>query len=83
MLMVTKKTNNESLPEMVLKEIIEDILAGEFPVGSRLPPERDLAFMFDVSRPVAHAAVVELDRLGLVTLRPRHGAVINDYREQG
>jgi len=36
-----------------------------------------------VSRPVVHEGLLELAARGLVTIRPRHGAIVSDYRTQG
>jgi GntR family transcriptional repressor for pyruvate dehydrogenase complex len=36
-----------------------------------------------VSRPVVHEGLLELVARGLVTIRPRHGAIVSDYRTQG
>jgi GntR family transcriptional regulator, transcriptional repressor for pyruvate dehydrogenase complex len=59
------------------------ILSGQFAIGQRLPPERTIAIQLHVSRPVVHEGLLELAARGLVTIRPRHGVVVNDYRTQG
>lgn len=59
------------------------ILSGQLAIGQRLPPERQLATHLGVSRPVVHDGLLELSVRGLVTIRPRHGAIVNDYRTQG
>ncbi|HWQ21252.1 MAG TPA: FCD domain-containing protein [Clostridia bacterium] len=59
------------------------ILSGTIAMGERLPPERSIAAQLGVSRPVVHEGLLELASRGLVTIRPRHGAVVNDYRTQG
>ena len=71
------------LKEDVLKEIEFFILSGKYAAGQRLPAERDLALEFNVSRPVIHESLLILESRGLITLRPRHGAVINDFRKKG
>ncbi len=72
-----------SLKEQVQQQIEELILSGKVQPGARLPAERDLAQQLGVSRPVVHDAILELEKRGLVTLRPRHGCIVNDYRFQG
>lgn len=59
------------------------ILSGEIKAGERLPSERDLALRLNISRPVLHEALVELAARGLVSILPRRGVVINDYRKTG
>ncbi len=59
------------------------ILQGNLKAGEKLPAERDLAKKFKVSRPVIHEGLLTLETRGLVTLRPRHGVIVNDYRRRG
>ena len=59
------------------------ILSGQLAIGQRLLPERQLATHLGVSRPVVHEGLLELSARGLVTMRPRHGTIVNDYRTQG
>lgn len=59
------------------------ILSGTLSVGEKLPPERELAKRLGVSRPVVHEALVDLAAKGLVSMTPRIGTVVNDFRRQG
>jgi GntR family transcriptional regulator, transcriptional repressor for pyruvate dehydrogenase complex len=59
------------------------ILSGELKAGERLPSERDLAVRLGVSRPVLHEALVDLSSKGLVSILPRRGVEVNDYRQSG
>jgi len=72
-----------SLKEEFVLYMEELILSGRLHPGKRLPPERELAREFGVSRPVVHEGILILEARGLVTLRPRHGVIINDYRQNG
>ncbi len=72
-----------SLKEEFVLYMEELILRGSLKPGERLPPERELAKKFGVSRPIVHEGILTLETRGLVTLRPRHGVVVNDYRKQG
>ena len=72
-----------SLKEEFVLYMEELILGGSLKPGERLPPERKLAKKFGVSRPIVHEGILTLETRGLVTLRPRHGVVVNDYRNQG
>ncbi len=72
-----------SLVEAFVARFEELIISGELGIGSRLPSERELAARMGVSRPVVHEGLIELQARGLVTLRPRKGAYVNDYRRSG
>jgi GntR family transcriptional repressor for pyruvate dehydrogenase complex len=52
------------------------IRAGEFTVGSRLPPERDLAQQLGVSRPSVREALIALEVEGLVEVRMGSGIFV-------
>ena len=51
---------------------------GEYEVGSRLPPERDLALQVGVSRPTVRAGLRTLAALGVVRSRRGSGTYIPD-----
>jgi GntR family transcriptional repressor for pyruvate dehydrogenase complex len=53
------------------------ILAGEMPPGSRIPPERDLAATFKVSRPTVREAIHVLEALGLLEVRHGDGTYVS------
>lgn len=73
----------QSLVEAFVARFEELIISGEIGIGSRLPSERELAVRMGVSRPVVHEGLIELQARGLVTLKPRKGAYVNDYRRRG
>jgi DNA-binding FadR family transcriptional regulator len=52
------------------------IAAGEWPLGSRLPPERDLATQLGVSRPSVREALIALEVEGLVEVRMGSGIYV-------
>ncbi|HEX6703257.1 MAG TPA: FadR/GntR family transcriptional regulator [Albitalea sp.] len=58
-----------------LRTLIE---RGEFPAGSRLPPERDLAVQLGVSRPSVREALIALEVEGLVEVRMGSGIYVLD-----
>lgn len=72
-----------NLRDVFVARLEDLILSGALPIGERLPPERTLAERLGVSRPVVHEGLVELAARGLVTMKPRVGTVVNDYRRQG
>ena len=78
-----KPIKTDSLKEVFIARFEELILSGKFAIGQKLPSERDLAQQLGVSRPVVHEGLVDLQTKGLVTMKPRVGTVVNDYRSQG
>jgi len=73
----------QSLKDVFVSRFEALILSGELIIGQKLPSERDLAAQLGVSRPVVHEGIVELAARGLVTMKPRAGAVVNDFRREG
>jgi len=73
----------DRLKDVCIRRFEELILSGGFSAGERLPPERDLAKRLGVSRPVVHEALVDIAAKGLVSMTPRIGATVNDFRRQG
>jgi GntR family transcriptional regulator, transcriptional repressor for pyruvate dehydrogenase complex len=73
----------QSLKEACTLRLEELILSGELQAGARLPAERELAVRLGVSRPVLHEALVDLGAKGLVSILPRRGVVVNDFRKAG
>ena len=47
----------QKISEQILAVLEARIVSGEYPVGSKLPPERRLAEAFGVSRPSVRAAL--------------------------
>ena len=72
-----------SLKEVFIHRFEELILSGRIAVGQKLLSERELAMQLGVSRPVVHEGLVELAAKGLVTMIPRVGTIVNDYRREG
>lgn len=56
-----------------LRQLIEQ---GEYPVGARMPPERDLAGQLGVSRPSLREALIALEIEGLVEVRTGSGIYV-------
>jgi DNA-binding FadR family transcriptional regulator len=58
-----------SLPSAIIEQIQSAIFRDELRVGDRLPPERDLATGFGVSRPTVREALRALELVGLLEFR--------------
>jgi DNA-binding FadR family transcriptional regulator len=64
------------LYRQIADQLRASIAAGEFPVGSRLPPERDLAHQLGVSRPSVREALIALEVEGLIEVRMGSGIYV-------
>jgi len=78
-----KPIKSESLKEVFISKFENLILSGKVSIGQKLPSERELALQLGVSRPVVHEGLVDLAAKGLITLTPRVGTIVNDYRTDG
>lgn len=72
-----------SLKELFIQQLQDMILSGDLPMGSKLPPERELCQQMRVSRAVVNAGIAELSRQGFLEVRPRQGTYVADYRRNG
>lgn len=72
-----------TLKELFIKQLQGMILSDELPMGTRLPPERELAEQMHVSRAVVNGGLTELARQGFLEIRPRQGTFVADYRRNG
>lgn len=72
-----------SLKDVFIQRFEDLILSGQIAVGEKLPSERELALQLGVSRPVVHEGLVVLAAKGLVSMVPRVGTVVNDFRSEG
>ncbi|MDE2403170.1 MAG: FadR family transcriptional regulator [Sphingomonadales bacterium] len=59
-----------------------ELAAGKYPVGTRLPAERELAVIHNVSRPTVREAIIALEVQGLVEVRIGSGAHVMRLPEQ-
>ena len=76
---VTKKR----LYEEIVIQLQTKILNGEFKVGEKLPPERNLATSFEVNRSTVREAIKKLELLGLVEIYHGDGIYVKNYLESG
>lgn len=69
--------------EQVFESLAGDLLRGRYPVGSRLPPERELALRFRASRSTIREAIRRLESLGLLKARRGSGLEVRDLFRHG
>lgn len=65
------------------KKLIQSIIEGDYSAGNELPPERELAENFQVSRPTIRETLQRLGQSGWLTLRKGRAPLVNDYLKQG
>ena len=68
----------ERLYERIAQQVEQRLLTGDLKVGDRLPPERELAEQFGVSRTAVREAVKALRQKGLVEVQPGRGTFITN-----
>ncbi len=56
--------------------IVAEIDSGNYPVGARLPAERELAIQHNVSRPTVREAIIALEAQGLIEVKIGSGAYV-------
>ncbi len=66
------------LYRQIAGQIVALIDRGEFPAGSRLPPERELAVLLGVSRTSVREAIIALEIAGRVEVRVGTGIFVTD-----
>jgi GntR family transcriptional repressor for pyruvate dehydrogenase complex len=73
-----RATRPSSQTSRVADELLRRIRAGEYPVGARLPSERQLALEFELSRPVIREALSMLSMLQVVDVQVGRGTFVTD-----
>ena len=64
--------------EEIVRQVKALIAEGRLKSGDRLPPERDLAEQFKVSRTSVREALRTLESLGLIEIRPGEGTFVRE-----
>ena len=77
------KLSAPSLKELFIHELESQILSGKLVIGEKLPPEREIAESMQVSRAVVNSGISVLARKGFLTIKPRVGTFVSDYRREG
>lgn len=68
--------------EKIVEQVERRILTGELKIGDQLPPERELAQQFAVSRTAVREAVKALHQKGLVDVQPGRGTFVTNGTSQ-
>lgn len=77
------KLSAPSMKELFVQQLESMILSGKLAVGDKLPPEREIAKSMQISRGIVNSGILELSRKGFLTIKPRVGTFVADYRRTG
>ena len=75
--------SNNSIEITLLEELEARIITGQIKPGDFLPAERNLATQMEVSRPIIHNVLIQLQERGFIDIIPRQGAKVLDYKTNG
>ncbi|TLU66747.1 pyruvate dehydrogenase complex transcriptional repressor PdhR [Thalassotalea litorea] len=76
--MAYKKIQQAKISDVIVEHLEGMILEGSLKPGQKLPPERELAEQFEVSRPSLREAIQKLETRELVYRRQGGGTFVND-----
>lgn len=63
--------------------LIERIIKGDYVIGERLPPERELAAMIGVTRPTLREAIRRLEQEGWLLVKHGKPTLVRDFWREG
>ncbi|MDB1123036.1 pyruvate dehydrogenase complex transcriptional repressor PdhR [Vibrio algarum] len=81
--MAYQRIRQPKLSDVIEKELERLIVEGTFSPGQQLPPERELATQFDVSRPSIREAIQRLEAKRLLTRRQGGGTFVSESLWKG
>ncbi len=73
----------DSLKKTFVHSMQEKIFSGKYQIGQQLPPERELAAAYGVSRSLVNSGILELANQGFIRIIPRRGSIVADYKQSG
>ena len=71
------RAKQPKLSDVIMSQLEQMIVEGSLKAGQKLPPERELAVQFDVSRPSLREAIQKLEAKGLVTRKQGGGTFVS------
>src|SRR5881392_183818 len=78
-----KPVEKQRVAEEIAEQLRSLILNGQYPPGSKLPPERELSKRLGVNRASLREALKKLEHLGLVRIRQGDGTRVQDFMQTG
>ncbi|HTM23056.1 MAG TPA: FadR/GntR family transcriptional regulator [Kofleriaceae bacterium] len=76
-----KPVEKQRVAEEIVEQLRSLILTGQYKVGSKLPPERELAKKLGVNRASLREALKKLEHMGLVRIRQGDGTRVQNFME--
>ncbi|MGU3391110.1 FadR/GntR family transcriptional regulator [Sphingomonas sp. M1A8_2b] len=73
----------DRLYQRLARRLFEELVAGTYAVGDRLPAERELAIEYGASRPAVREALIALEVQGFIEVRVGSGAYVCRLPGQG
>ena len=76
--MAYQRVKQPKISDVIMAQLEAMILEGSLKPGQRLPPERELATQFEVSRPSLREALQKLSARGLIVSRQGGGSFVSE-----
>ena len=73
-----KPINRSSISAQIYEQLLNNIVSGEWPVGMKLPTEKELTEQFHVSRAPIREALQRLRALGVLESHQGSGSFVSD-----
>jgi DNA-binding FadR family transcriptional regulator len=80
---MTTPIARDTIVDALVDRLRDDVLSGRYPTGSYLPPERELAAAYGVTRTSLKHAFVRLSQAGLLETKHGVGTLVRDYERLG
>lgn len=77
------KLSAPTLKELFIEQLESMILSGKLRIGEKLPSEREMAASMQISRSVVNSGIVDMADKGFLSIVPRSGTYVADYRKNG
>lgn len=74
-----KPIRSKKVSELIYEQLKDLVFQGRFKPGQKIPPERELAESFGVSRPSVKSAIEKLVNLGFLVQRQGQGTFVTPY----
>lgn len=74
-----KPIKTKKVSELIYEQLKDLIFQGRFKPGQKIPPERELAESFGVSRPSVKSAIEKLVNMGFLLQRQGRGTFVTPY----